>query len=76
MSMTGTDSKIVAIRQVIATSRLTASESHVIRARVRTAKEIGKLLPDVWEDGDTITNIVTSLPVPRRTMNLQAENAG
>ncbi len=76
MSTVGIDPKIAAIPQIIEASRVTGSDSHVIRARVRTTKEIEELLADVWEDGDTITNIVTSSPVPRRPMNLAAVDAG
>ncbi len=76
MSTVGIDPKIAAIPQIIEASRVTGSDSHVIRARVRTTKEIEELLADVWEDGDTITNIVTSSPVRRRPMNLLAVDAG
>ena len=76
MSTVGIDTKLAAIPQIIEASRVTGSDSHVIRARVRSTKEIEELLADVWEDGDTITNIVTSSPVPRRPMNLKASNAG
>ena len=76
LSTKAIDSTIAAIPQVIEASRVTGSESHVIRARVRSTKEIEELLGAVWEDGDTITNIVTSSPVPRRPMNLKASNAG
>lgn len=76
MSTEGIDDKIAAIPQVIEASRVTGSDSHVIRARVRSTKNIEELLNDIWEDGDTITNIVTSSPVPRRPMNLVAANAG
>ena len=76
MSTVGIDPKIAAIPQVIEASRVTGSDSHVIRARVRSTKEIEDVLGGVWEDADTITNIVTSSPVPRRPMNLKAANAG
>jgi len=76
MSTTAIDTTIAAIPQVIEASRVTGSDSHVIRARVRDTKDIEMLLGDIWEDGDTITNIVTSSPVPRRPMNLKAANAG
>lgn len=76
MSTQGIDSRIAAIPQIIEASRVTGSESHVIRARVRTTKEIEELLSDISEDGDTITNIVTSSPVPPRPMNLEAADAG
>jgi len=48
----------------------------VIRARLRRMLDLEELLSDVWEQGDTITNIVTSSPVPSRPMNLTATNAG
>ncbi len=76
MSTVGIDPKIAGIPQVIEASRVTGSDSHVIRARVRSTKEIEDVLGGVWEDADTITNIVTSSPVPRRPMNLKATNAG
>lgn len=72
----GIDDKIAAIPNVIEASRVTGSDSHVLRARLRTPLELEELLHDVWEQGDTITNIVTSSPVPRRPMNLKATNAG
>jgi len=76
MSTIGVDPKIAAIPQIIEAGRVTGSDSHVLRARVRNTKEIEELLGGVWEDGETITNIVTSSPVPRRPMNLKAANAG
>ncbi len=76
MRTEGIDAKIEAIPNVIEASRVTGSDSHVIRARLRRMLDIEELLHDVWEQGDTITNIVTSSPVPRRPMNLKATNAG
>ncbi len=76
MRTRGIDDKIAAIPQVIEASRVTGSDSHVIRARARSTKNIEELLNDIWQDGDTITNLVTSSPVPRRPMNLKAANAG
>jgi Lrp/AsnC family transcriptional regulator, leucine-responsive regulatory protein len=70
------DEKIAALPNVIEANRVTGSDSHVIRARLRTTRDIEDLLADVWEDGETITNLVTSSPVPRRPMNLKATNAG
>lgn len=72
----GIDEKIAAIPNVIEASRVTGSESHVIRARLRHMLDLEELLHDVWEQGDTITNVVTSSPVPRRPMNLAATHAG
>ncbi len=76
MSTIGIDPKIAKIPQVIEAARVTGSDSHVLRARVRSTTDIENLLGGVWEDGDTITNIVTSSPVPYRPMNLKATNAG
>jgi Lrp/AsnC family leucine-responsive transcriptional regulator len=72
----GIDAAISAIPNVIEANRVTGSDSHVLRARLRHAHDLEVLLSDVWEQGDTITNIVTSSPVPRRPMNLAATNAG
>lgn len=76
MRTIGIDPKIAAIPNVIEANRVTGSDSHVIRARLRRMNDIEELLHDVWEQGDTITNIVTSSPVPRRPMNLSDTNAG
>jgi Lrp/AsnC family leucine-responsive transcriptional regulator len=76
MRSEGIDPEIAAIPNVIEASRVTGSDSHVIRARLRQMLDLEELLHDVWEQGDTITNIVTSSPVPRRPMNLAATNAG
>lgn len=72
----GVDERIRAIPQVIEANRVTGSESHVIRARVRSTRHLEQLLQELWEEGDSITNIVTSSPVPRRPMNIAATNAG
>lgn len=76
MRTEGIDPKIAAIPNVIEASRVTGSDSHVIRARLRRTRDIEELLQDVWGQVDTITNLVTSSPVPRRPMNLKATNAG
>ncbi len=72
----GVDERIRAIPEVIEANRVTGSESHVIRARVRSTAHLEELLHELWQDGDSITNIVTSSPVPRRPMNLRATDAG
>lgn len=72
----GVDRKIQAMPQVIEANRVTGSESHVIRARVRSTRDLEDLLHELWEEGDSTTNIVTSSPVPRRPMNIKATNAG
>lgn len=70
------DPRIEAIPEVIEANRVTGSESHVIRARVRSTRDLEELLHELWEEGDSTTNIVTSSPVPRRPMNLKATRAG
>ncbi len=72
----GVDEKLQALPEVIEANRVTGSESHVIRARVRSTRHLEALLHQLWEDGDSTTNIVTSSPVPRRPMNLEATGAG
>ncbi|WP_395152321.1 Lrp/AsnC family transcriptional regulator [Ilumatobacter sp.] len=76
MRTAGIDQKIAAIPNVIEANRVTGSDSHVVRARLRRMSDIEELMSDVWEQSDTITNIVTSSPVPRRPMNLRDTNAG
>lgn len=76
MRTQGIDPKIEAIPNVLEASRVTGSDSHVIRVRLRRTRDIEELLEDVWEEADTVTNLVTSSPVPRRPMNLKATNAG
>ena len=70
-STQGVDDVIRAIPEVIEANRVTGSESHVIRARVRSTQHLEELLHHLWEYGDSVTNIVTSSPVPRRPMNLK-----
>ena len=72
----GVDDTIRAIPEVIEANRVTGSESHVIRARVRSTSHLEELLHLLWDAGDSTTNIVTSSPVPRRPMHLGATNAG
>lgn len=72
----GVDEKLRALPEVIEANRVTGSESHVIRARVRSTHHLEEVLHHLWEDGDSTTNIVTSSPVPRRPMNLLATGAG
>lgn len=76
MRTSGIDAKIAKIPNIIEASRVTGSDSHVLRARLRTTKDIETVMADVWEEGDSITNLVTSSPIPRRPMNLKATNAG
>lgn len=66
----GVDDVIADIPEVIEANRVTGSESHVIRARVRDTAHLEELLHRLWAHGDSVTNIVTSSPVPRRPMRL------
>lgn len=68
----GVDEIIADLPEVIEANRVTGSESHVIRARVRDAAHLEELLDKLWNYGDSITNIVTSSPVPRRPIRLAA----
>ena len=65
------DDVMRAIPEIIEANRVTGSESHVIRARVRSTAHLEELLELVTGHGTTVTNIVTSSPVPRRPMNLR-----
>lgn len=66
------DEIVQGMPEVIEANRVTGSESHVIRAHVRTTGHLEDLLHELWQiGGDSITNIVTSSPVPRRPMHLQ-----
>ena len=66
------DEIIAASPEVIESNRVTGSESHVVRARVTTTEHLEELLHRLWEFGTSVTNIVTSSPVPRRPMDVRA----
>lgn len=66
----GIDEVIANLPEVIEANRVTGSESHVIRAQVRDTAHLEELLHVLWEYGDSVTNIVTSSPVPRRPIRL------
>ena len=70
------DEIVQGIPEVIEANRVTGSESHVIRAFVRTTGHLEDLLHQLWTTGDSITSIVTSSPVPRRAMSLARTDAG
>ena len=71
------DDLLRSIPEIVEANRVTGSESHVIRAHVRTTGHLEALLHRLWsEGGDSITNIVTSSPVPRRPMDLAAAGIG
>jgi Lrp/AsnC family leucine-responsive transcriptional regulator len=65
------DAALAEVPEVIEANRVTGAESHVIRARVRTTSHLEELLKLFWSQTDTITNIVTSSPIPRRPMLLR-----
>ena len=68
----GVDEVIRGIPEVIEANRVTGSESHVIRARLGSTAHLEQMLEVLWEFGDSVTNIVTSSPVPRRPVNLRS----
>lgn len=68
----GVDALIADIPEVIEANRVTGSESHVIRVRTRDTEHLEELLHRLWAHGDSVTNIVTSSPVPRRPMRLRS----
>ena len=55
-----------AMDEVVECHRVTGSESHVLRVRIRDVAHLGDLVERFWDYGDTITNIVTSTPVRHR----------
>ncbi len=52
--------------QVVECNRVTGKESHVIRAWLPDVQHLGDLTEQLWEYGDTESNVVTSSPVSRR----------
>ena len=52
--------------EVVVCHRATGSESHVMRVRVRDVDHLNDVVEQFWEFGDTITNLVTTTPVPVR----------
>ena len=68
----GLDDVIRSLPEVIEANRVTGSESHVLRARLSSTAHLEQMLDEMWEHGESVTNIVTSSPVPRRPMLLRA----
>lgn len=64
------DELLASLPEVTEAHRVTGSESHVIRARVRDTAHLEDLLHRFWDHGNSITNIVTSSPVPRRPVDM------
>lgn len=56
--------------EVVEANRVTGSESHVVRAHVKTTGHLEELFHPMWEVAGSVTNIVTSSPVPRRPLQL------
>ena len=56
--------------EIIEAIRVTGSESHVLRARVRDTHHLEQLLQRFWDFGDSITNIATSFSVQHRPLDL------
>jgi len=52
--------------EVVECHRVTGSESHVMRVRVRDVDHLNDVVEQFWEFGDTITNLVTTTPVSAR----------
>ena len=52
--------------EVVECHRVTGSESHVIRVRVRDVAHLNEVVERFWDYGDTITNVVTTSPVALR----------
>jgi len=60
------DKLAAAMPEVVECHRVTGSESHVMRVRVRDVHHLNEVVEHLWEFGDTITNLVTTTPVPER----------
>ena len=52
--------------EVVECHRVTGSESHVMRVRVRDMEHLNDIVEEFWEFGDTITSVVTTTPVALR----------
>lgn len=57
--------------EIIECHRVTGSEGYVMRAILRSTAHLEELLEEFWAHSSTVTNIVTSTPVPRRPAALQ-----
>lgn len=64
------DDVVDGIPEIVECHRVTGAESHVIRARVASTTHLEDLLRKLAGYGPTVTNIVTSSPVPRRNLAL------
>ncbi len=64
------DEVVRGIPEILECHRVTGAESHVIRARVASTAHLEEVLTNLAGFGPTVTNIVTSSPVPRRGIAL------
>ncbi len=64
------DDVLRAMPEVVEANRVTGSESHVVRAHVRSTGHLEELFGVLWQAAHSVTNIVTSSPVPRRPLAL------
>ena len=62
----GVDELARAMPEVVECHRVTGSESHVMRVRVRDMEHLNEIVEQFWEYGDTITSVVTTTPVEVR----------
>ena len=62
----GVDDLARRLPEVVECVRVTGSESHVMRVRVRDMKHLNDVVEEFWEFGDTITSVVTTTPVAVR----------
>lgn len=58
------------VPEIVEANRVTGSESHVVRAHVKSTAHLEDLFRVMWQAADSVTNIVTSSPVPRRPLQL------
>jgi len=61
------DGIVAGLPEVIECHRVTGSESHVLRALLADTNHLEEMLEQLWPYASSITNIVTSSPVPRRS---------
>lgn len=62
----GVDQLAIDLPEVVECHRVTGSESHVLRVRVRDMAHLNEIVERFWEYGDTITSVVTTTPVTLR----------
>ena len=70
LKSTGIDEMAARLPEVVECHRVTGSESHVLRVRVRDMAHLEEVLEQLWECGDTISSVVTTSPVPNRGVPL------